>query len=243
MICSLHFLIKKKHPNPSQINLPWVIPKTCCLNNANTRKRLWHQFIHIHNFKCRFFVVSKYDANMKARYHLTPSFISKSLFAASETWCRPANVEASRVKLFSERAKRPVMPFNRAFKGGWLQLPMTKISITRSFLSKADENWMLVMENIACDQLSSNHLYIISHLNEKSLNIHTRLDKFRSVFWMNNPNLNIPMPWTPRPLVFAKSGVSGRFLGPSSSGELAECPNFGGSFWTVPAMLLNGLVL
>ena len=55
--------------------------------------------------------------NHRLGYHLTPSFISKSLFAASETWCRPANVEASRVKLFSERAKRPVMPFNRAFKG------------------------------------------------------------------------------------------------------------------------------
>ena len=35
---------------------------------------------------------------------------SKPLLAASHTSCRPARVEASRVRLFSERAKRPVMP-------------------------------------------------------------------------------------------------------------------------------------
>ena len=89
-------------------------------------------------------------------YHLTPSFISKSLFAASDTWCRPANVEASRVKLFSERAKRPVMPFNGAFKGR-----VTSTSHDRDFyhtiffVKLSNENWMPVMENIACDQLSS----------------------------------------------------------------------------------------
>ena len=170
-------------------------------------------------------------------YHLTPRFISKSLFAASDTWCRPANVEASRVKLFSERAKRPVMPFNRAFKGRASTSHDRDFYHTIFFVKLSNENWMLVMENIACDQLSS----IIPMKSQAPLSkiakkhpwprlpicSHLFLDGF-------NPKLHIPeMPLRTKAFGLRQKWCFWAFLGPFVQWRAGRMPQLRGK-------LLNG---